>query len=66
MSLTKQEIMLECLKLAVPVSSATSHAREKEVEKIAQSFYDKVTAIDSPERKKPGPKPKTADTPAQS
>lgn len=62
MALTKQEIMLECLKLAVPVSSPSSQDREKTVVKIAKEFYDTVTAVDSTERKKPGPKPKV-DTP---
>lgn len=57
MSLSDQEIMLECLKMAVTVSSPSSHEREKEVARIAETFYDKVTAKDSG-RIKPGPKPK--------
>lgn len=65
MALTKQEIMLECMKLAVPVSSASSAEREKTVVKIAKEFYAEITAVESVERKKPGPKPKSADTPAK-
>jgi beta-phosphoglucomutase-like phosphatase (HAD superfamily) len=64
MALTKQEIRLECLKMAVVVSSPSSHEREKQVVKIAKVFYDDITAIDSVERKKPGPKPKNVGTPS--
>jgi hypothetical protein len=63
MALTKQELMLECMKMAVTVSSSSSHSREKEVARIAKSFYIDITAIDSTERKKPGPKPKNVGTP---
>lgn len=62
--MTNGELMLECLKIAVPVSSPSSNAREEVVATIAQKFYDKCKSVDDPvaPRAKPGPKPKV-DTP---
>lgn len=63
--MTNGELMLECLKIAVAVSSPSSNAREEVVATIAQKFYDKCKSVDdlaSP-RAKPGPKPKV-DTPS--
>lgn len=62
--MTNGELMLECLKIAVSVSSPSSNAREEVVATIAQKFYDKCKSVDDPvtPRAKPGPKPKV-DTP---
>lgn len=62
--MTNGELMLECLKVAVQVSSPSSSSREEVVATIAQKFYDKCNSVNDPvaPRAKPGPKPKV-DTP---
>lgn len=65
--MTKQEMYLECLKMAVTISSPSSANRQKVVAEIADQLYAKVNAIEeAPVRNKPGPKPKVVDTPGPS
>lgn len=63
-----KEIMLECMKLGLALTSPTVGNRQEEVVKSAKMIYSEIIAVESrvqasdtlvtEGRKKPGPKPK--------
>ena len=66
-----KEIMLECMKLGLALTSPTVGNRQEEVVKSAKMLYSEIIAVDfkscesdtlvTEGRKKPGPKPKPRD-----
>jgi hypothetical protein len=66
-----KEIMLECMKLGLALTSPTVSNRQEEVVKSAKMIYSEIIAVDfkscesdtlvTEGRKKPGPKPKPRD-----